>query len=96
MNQSLPSLASLLAEYRSEMVELVGAIPLDQVAELAELIVSVTLAGGMIYTFGNGGSAATASHIGCDLLKNTRVEGAPPGALHRPWREPLGRHRLCQ
>lgn len=31
-----------------------------------------------VFVFGNGGSAATASHMACDLSKNTRQPGQPP------------------
>jgi len=35
-------------------------------------------AGRRIFILGNGGSAATASHMMCDLAKGCRVEGRPP------------------
>ena len=33
--------------------------------------------GGTVFVLGNGGSAATASHLACDLAKGTRANGAP-------------------
>ncbi len=33
--------------------------------------------GGRVFVFGNGGSAATASHFICDLIKGTRRDGIP-------------------
>lgn len=35
-----------------------------------------------IYTCGNGGSAATADHLACDLLKATRAPGVAPIRAH--------------
>jgi D-sedoheptulose 7-phosphate isomerase len=65
-------------DYVASMHTILEAIPLDDVARLAQLVFSVTECGRNVYVFGNGGSAATADHIACDLSKNTRVPGAPP------------------
>jgi D-sedoheptulose 7-phosphate isomerase len=78
MKQSLLCPGSIVETYRSELARLCDALPVDRVTELAELIWRVTREAGTIYVFGNGGSAATASHMGCDFLKNTRVPGMPP------------------
>jgi D-sedoheptulose 7-phosphate isomerase len=67
----------LADEYVAAMHKVLDAIPIDAVTRLAQLIYFVTLNGNTIYVFGNGGSAATADHIACDLTKNTRVPGAP-------------------
>jgi D-sedoheptulose 7-phosphate isomerase len=63
--------------YVAAMHVVLDAIPIEAVIRLANLIFSVTLSGNTVYVFGNGGSAATADHIACDLTKNTRVPGAP-------------------
>lgn len=70
-----PSLT--VSAYFARMHALVDAIPLDEVVGLAQLIIKVAENDGAIYVFGNGGSAATANHVCCDLTKNTRVPGAP-------------------
>ncbi len=64
-------------EYLTSMHSILDAIPLDAVSRLARLIFAVTERGRAVYVFGNGGSAATADHMACDLSKNTRVPGAP-------------------
>ena len=35
------------------------------------------LAGRQVFIFGNGGSASTATHMACDLSKNTAMPGTP-------------------
>jgi D-sedoheptulose 7-phosphate isomerase len=64
-------------QYLASMHAALDAIPVDDVVVLAKRVFDVTVAGHSVYVFGNGGSAATADHIACDLSKNTRVPGAP-------------------
>ncbi|HWE63149.1 MAG TPA: SIS domain-containing protein [Chloroflexota bacterium] len=69
--------AAIARAYNATIRDLTETIPIDAVAHVAELLFEVTHAGHSIYVFGNGGSAATADHMSCDLTKNTRVPGAP-------------------
>lgn len=64
-------------DYLASMHTILDVIPLDDVAGLARLVFSVNESGRNVYVFGNGGSAATADHMACDLSKGTRVPGAP-------------------
>ncbi len=50
-------------------------VSLDKINRVAEILLAVQERGGKILIFGNGGSAATASHMACDLSKTTMVEG---------------------
>jgi D-sedoheptulose 7-phosphate isomerase len=46
-------------------------IPADGVHAIVEAILHAHARGGHVYVLGNGGSAATASHLACDLSKAT-------------------------
>jgi D-sedoheptulose 7-phosphate isomerase len=48
-----------------------GQLPFDAIEEVASTLVQAYESERTIYLFGNGGSAALASHIACDLGKGT-------------------------
>lgn len=56
-------------EYRNTLVRALGTIDTNQLDELRRLFVDAREHGRTIFTCGNGGSAATASHFATDLLK---------------------------
>jgi D-sedoheptulose 7-phosphate isomerase len=47
------------------------------VNEVVDVLVDANRNGRSVFIFGNGGSAATASHFACDLAKRPLVEGQP-------------------
>ena len=53
-------------------------MPVGQLARAADLLLDCRDRGATVFMFGNGGSAATASHIACDLAKGTRTDGVAP------------------
>lgn len=55
-------------------------LPLETIDQITSILLDAYDAGRMIYLFGNGGSAALASHFACDLGKGT-VNG--PGKRFR-------------
>lgn len=57
------------AAYQRQLAETLSRIPLDRVAEAAAWLREARDAGRQIFVCGNGGSAATASHFVCDVLK---------------------------
>ena len=63
--------------YFVKLVQEINAIPRDTIVEIAELLLSAQLSGKSVFIMGNGGSAATASHMACDFAKNTRMPGRP-------------------
>ena len=63
--------------YFAEVAGVLGRLDVAAVERLADEIRQARDAGGMIYTLGNGGSAATASHLALDLAKNTRRPDRP-------------------
>ena len=70
--EARPVVEAHLARLRSCL----EAVPASQIAQMAERLWQVTRAGGLIMIGGNGGSAATASHMALDLGKSTL--GRPP------------------
>jgi D-sedoheptulose 7-phosphate isomerase len=53
-------------------------ISVTDLLRVASIFENAYRSGSTLYVCGNGGSAATASHLAVDLSKNTRVSGAPP------------------
>ena len=49
----------------------------SRIVEAVELIVSVYKASGSVFVFGNGGSAADAQHIACELVGRFLIERRP-------------------
>jgi D-sedoheptulose 7-phosphate isomerase len=64
-----------IQHYWHSLAALAQALDLDGVAAAAEKLLACQRRGGTVFVFGNGGSAATASHFACDLAKGTRVAG---------------------
>ncbi|MFE7076427.1 SIS domain-containing protein [Streptomyces sp. NPDC057620] len=56
----------------------VTEIALPDLMRAAGVLERAHAGGHTIFTCGNGGSAATASHFALDLTKNTRLPGVPP------------------
>ena len=69
---------TVATEYLSELTEVLALVPGDALARVAQLLLDVRAAGRRVYIVGNGGSAATASHFVCDLVKTARVPGLEP------------------
>jgi D-sedoheptulose 7-phosphate isomerase len=64
--------------YVDEMHLTLDELPLENVNKLIDILFDARISGRQVFTMGNGGSAATASHFVCDLAKNTRHDGWPP------------------
>jgi D-sedoheptulose 7-phosphate isomerase len=61
---------SYAAAYRRQVLEAIEAIDLARVEQAIAWFREARQAGRMIFVAGNGGSAATASHLVCDLVKD--------------------------
>jgi D-sedoheptulose 7-phosphate isomerase len=68
-------LAETLSGYFAEVSAALERIPLATVAAVAQELVRARLADSTVFVFGNGGSAATASHLASDLAKTAAVNG---------------------
>jgi D-sedoheptulose 7-phosphate isomerase len=65
----MPHLSRWLVEYRDRQQQAYAALPLEQVAGVVGLLGRARDRGAQIFVFGNGGSAANASHFATDLGK---------------------------
>lgn len=57
--------------YFEQLTETAAKLPFAAIDRVADALLRAYEAGRMIYIFGNGGSAALASHFACDLGKGT-------------------------
>src|SRR5262245_61644944 len=65
----MTQLSGWLADYRARQQEVYASLPLDRVERVVGLLRQARDAGAHIFVFGNGGSAANASHFATDLGK---------------------------
>lgn len=66
-----------IRQYFSSVQELINKVPFETVEQVANVLMAANHAGQTVFIFGNGGSAATATHFGCDLAKRPIVAGQP-------------------
>lgn len=64
-------------KYLDHLIEDIKALSIDQIIEVAEVLRTAQIQGKRIFIMGNGGSAAAAAHLTCDLGKNTRQPDQP-------------------
>jgi D-sedoheptulose 7-phosphate isomerase len=57
--------------YFEQLSRTIAALPVDEVENVTSVLVRAYERRGTVYVFGNGGSAALASHFACDLAKGT-------------------------
>ncbi len=67
----MQQLKGWLSDYTKRQAELYSALPLDQIAEVVNLFHTAWTQKAQIFAFGNGGSAANASHFATDLGKGS-------------------------
>ncbi len=68
---------AMYAEYAGAVQRTLNRMPWDQVHHVVQALVHTWQSGGQVLLMGNGGSASTASHLACDLSKNTAQPGLP-------------------
>lgn len=66
-----------IRNYITELQNTMEYLPETLIVEVIEILHAARLNQRQIFIMGNGGSASTASHFVCDLVKNTRKEGWP-------------------
>ena len=66
-----------IQQYLIELQSTLGKLPIQSINEVVNILHKTRLTRRQVFVMGNGGSASTASHIACDLAKNTRKEGLP-------------------
>lgn len=70
-----PSTSPKAADYLAGTREVLAKLDTDLIDQIVEEIWRTHRDGHTVYLFGNGGSAALASHIACDLAKGTMADG---------------------
>lgn len=73
-----------IRDYLSGLKRALELVPPQQVAALIKRLVETYRSGGQVFIIGNGGSAATASHMACDL--NKTILGSRIMDSHRRFR----------
>lgn len=66
-----------ISRYLADLSGVLDAMPRAPLAEIVERVLRAAREGRTILILGNGGSAATASHLACDLAKTAAVPGFP-------------------
>lgn len=64
-------------DYIAGLENTLHQLPEELIMDVVELLHAARQEGRHIFIMGNGGSASTASHMVCDLAKNTRCEALP-------------------
>lgn len=67
----------LIKNYISEVAATLDRLPVETVAQVIDVLQEARVEGKRIYVIGNGGSAATASHLASDLSKGAIALGVP-------------------
>ena len=62
--------------YKNALIEAIHAVDLEKVEQAIEVLTKARDQGQRIFVCGNGGSAATASHFACDILKGASYKKA--------------------
>ncbi len=60
-----------VSSYFESLTQTIQGLPLESIDLVADVLLKAYHEGRMVYIFGNGGSAALASHFACDLGKGT-------------------------
>ncbi|MCL0060404.1 SIS domain-containing protein [Dehalococcoidia bacterium] len=66
-----------IENYLSEVSATLDKLPVGVIAQVIEVLEEARIKGRRVYIFGNGGSAATASHFAADLSKGAIGKGKP-------------------
>jgi D-glycero-alpha-D-manno-heptose-7-phosphate kinase len=72
-----PAKPETLKQYVDVVHGLLDKLPSDAINQVVQVLQAARFEHRKVFIFGNGGSAATATHFVCDLAKNTRRNGAP-------------------
>lgn len=82
MQMKQEAIKTNIETYLSQVSAALDKLPLEAVTHTIEVIDQARMRGTRVYTFGNGGSAATASHFASDLSKGTICQGKPRIRAH--------------
>jgi D-sedoheptulose 7-phosphate isomerase len=77
--ESLQQADRSIRTYFRDLTGLVSQLPYNSISQIVSIFLNTFAEQRTVYVFGNGGSAASASHLMCDINK-----GASPGEGKRP------------
>jgi len=77
--ESLQQADRSIRTYFRDLTGLVSQLPYNSITQIVSIFLNAFAEQRTVYVFGNGGSAASASHLMCDINK-----GASPGEGKRP------------
>lgn len=77
--ESLQQADRSIRTYFRNLTDLVSQMPYNSITQIVSIFLNTFAEQRTVYVFGNGGSAASASHLMCDINK-----GASPGEGKRP------------
>lgn len=66
------------SNYLDDLAEVLAQVPSGALGRAIEMLLEARRTGQRVYVMGNGGSAATASHFVCDLIKTAHIAGFVP------------------
>lgn len=69
--------SGIISQYLDEASATLDRLPLEEIAQVVDLLNNTRVKGRSVFIFGNGGSAATASHFAADLAKGAICPGKP-------------------
>jgi D-sedoheptulose 7-phosphate isomerase len=72
-----PTLSGFVSVYLERLQTAIAELPLERIEHLGDILYSAYRNRKQVFIIGNGGSAATASHMACDLGKNTIRPNTP-------------------
>jgi D-sedoheptulose 7-phosphate isomerase len=64
-------------EYAAQVGLTLDLLPWEAIDRVVQILHQARMLEKQVFVVGNGGSASTASHMACDLGKNTQVSGVP-------------------
>jgi len=79
--ESLQQADRSIRRYFRDLTELVPQLPYNSIAGIVSIFLEAFADQRTVYVFGNGGSAASASHLMCDINKGASAEGKRPRVM---------------
>ncbi len=77
VNTSVGNSTGTIRTYLLEVTNSLGNLPIDLIEQVVDVLRRARAQKKRVFIFGNGGSAATASHLACDLAKGANTDGKP-------------------
>lgn len=69
--------SGVVGDFLGELGRALERVPPEPIERALDVLLGAWAAGRRVYLIGNGGSAATASHLACDLTKTAHLPGRP-------------------